>query len=140
MELSEQQIAYIQKDLALRGITINELNESLVDHICCSLETSGISDFNQAYLETIEKFGSGMLPQIQKQTTLLLITQNSIILKKTFYIVGFLAAFLISSGILFRMQHWPGAGVLLVLGVVIFNFGVLPMYFIDRYRNSVSSQ
>lgn len=139
MELSEQHIEYIQKDLALRGITINDLNESLVDHICCHVENSGLLSFREAYLEAIQQFGAGQLPQIQKQTKLLLITQNSIIMKKTFYIVAFLAAFITSTGILFHLQHWPGAGVILVSGVAIFNFGVLPMYFIDRYRNSISA-
>ena len=137
MEILDQHINYIQRDLELRGVTLNELNESLVDHICCSIENSDQQDFNLAYIEAIQMFGISQFSKIQKQTKLLLITKNSIIMKKTFYILGFLAAFLTSTGVLFEMMHWPGAGVLLVLGIVLFNLGVLPMFFIDRYKNSI---
>lgn len=136
MKLSDDHIEYIQRDLLLRGITMTELNESLVDHICCMVENSPLASFKDAYLEVIQQFGGSQIPSIQKQTKRLLITKNSIIMKKTFYIVGFLAAFLTSTGVLFEMQQWPGAGVLLVIGVALFNLGVLPMYFIDRYKKS----
>lgn len=136
MKLTDDHIEYIQRDLELRGITMNELNESLVDHICCQIENSGLLSFREAYLDAITLFGKNQLPQIQKQTKLLLFTKNSNIMRKAFYIISFLAAFITSSGVLFKMQHWPGAGVLLVFGVGIFNFGVLPLFFLDRYKKS----
>lgn len=136
MEISDQQIDFIQRDLELRGITMSELNESLIDHICCAIENSVHRNFKEAYLDAIQTFGAAKIPFIQKQTKLLLITKNSIIMKKTFYILGFLAAFLTSTGVLFKMMHWPGAGMILVSGIALFNFGVLPMYFIDRYKQA----
>jgi hypothetical protein len=137
MQVSDQQIDYIQRDLELRGITMCELNESLIDHICCTIENSSHQDFNEAYLNAIQLFGPGKIPIIQKQTKLLLISKNSIIMKKLFFILSYLAAFLTTTGILFITMHWPGAGVILVSGIAIFNFGVLPMYFTNRYRQSV---
>ncbi len=137
MEISDQQIEFIQRDLELRGITMNELNDSLVDHICCAIETHPHSNFQDSYLDVIHTFGAGKIPIIQKQTKLLLLTSNSIIMRKMFHIFGFLAAFSTSTGVLFMTMQWPGAGILLVIGVGLFNLGVLPMYFMDRYRNSV---
>jgi class 3 adenylate cyclase len=39
-------------------------------------------------------------------------------MKKTSYIVGFLAAVLLAAGTVFHMQHWPGANVMRFLGCV----------------------
>ena len=138
MKLSDDHIEYIQRDLELRGITLNELNESLVDHICCHVENSGLLSFKEAYLEAISLLGGVKLSHIQNQTKLLLITKNSTIMKKVFFIVSFLAAFFISTGVLFMTMHWPGAGVILVFGMGLLNIGVLPMYFYNRYKQSVS--
>ena len=136
MDITDQHIDYIQRDLELRGITMSELNESLIDHICCTIENSTDPDFNSAYLDAIKIFGAHEISNIQKQTSLLLITKNSIIMNKIFFILSFLAAFLTSTGVLCIIMHWPGAGAILVSGIAVFNFGVLPMYFIDRYKQS----
>ncbi len=59
-------------------------------------------------------------------------------MKATMNLLGFLAAFGISTGILFKIMHWPGAGISLVVGVFIFNVGYLPLYFYDRYKKSIA--
>lgn len=58
-------------------------------------------------------------------------------MKATMHILGFISVFLITTGITFKMMHWPGAGVSLVAGVFLFNIGYLPLYFIERYKKSI---
>lgn len=136
MNISDENIAFIQADLNLRGITLNELNESLVDHICCKIEISNNVNFEEAYLEAIQEFGADQLPLIQKKTELLLKSKNQLIMRKAYFILGFLAAFFTSSGVLFKLMHWQGASVLLIIGVAIFNLGFLPTFFIHRYKSA----
>ncbi|WP_417355070.1 hypothetical protein [Flavobacterium sp.] len=56
-------------------------------------------------------------------------------MKKSIYVFGFIASFLISTAILFKIMHWPAAGILLFCGVVILNLGFLPAYFYNKYKN-----
>jgi hypothetical protein len=53
-------------------------------------------------------------------------------------VFGFLAFFFIMTGLLFKLMHWPGANVSLVLGVMLLNVGFLPMFFYDRYKRSLA--
>ncbi len=135
MELTEQQIDFIREDLENKGITFSELNESMLDHICCCIENSSAPSFGQAYNETLKLFGNEGIGQIQKDTIFLLIIKRVLIMKKTMFIFGYIAAILSSTGLLFKLQHWPGAAVLLTLGIVLLNFGFLPLYFYDRYKH-----
>lgn len=57
-------------------------------------------------------------------------------MNKSVSIFGFLACFLISSGTLFKIMHWPSASIMLVLGFVFLNFGVLPAYFYSKYKQA----
>lgn len=58
-------------------------------------------------------------------------------MKATMNLFGFLALFCTFTGLLFKMMHWPGAGVSLVVGVLLLNVGFLPMFFYDRYKRSI---
>jgi len=47
-------------------------------------------------------------------------------MKELAYISGALFGSLTSLGILFKIMHWPGANILLVLGVAIFSLLFMP--------------
>ena len=47
-------------------------------------------------------------------------------MKKLTFITGALSFSLTSLGILFEITHWPGAGILLQLGIVIFSLVFVP--------------
>lgn len=47
-------------------------------------------------------------------------------------LLGFLSIALCTSGILFKIQHWPGAGIMLIMGVGLLNLGYLPLVFLGR--------
>ena len=53
-------------------------------------------------------------------------------------LVGSVSAFLIGLSVVFKMMHWMGASVLLVLGVGLFTFGFLPFLFFSLYKKSIS--
>lgn len=61
-------------------------------------------------------------------------------MKAAMNIFGYLALFGITTGILFKQMHWPGASISLVTGVFLLNVGFLPLYFIDRYKKSLTKK
>lgn len=138
MELSEDQIAFIQRDIADRGIQMDELAESLLDHICCVIECDTGSNFNEAYARALAGFGEQGLGRVQQETLLLLTLKRQLAMKRTMYLIGYIAAFLSTTGLLFKIQHWPGAAVMLTLGIALLNFGFLPMYFYNRYKKAAA--
>lgn len=135
MELTNENIAFIRNDLLARGITLTDLHESLVDHVCCCIEQSSAPDFLAAYANAIENLGAHHISKIQHETQLLLISKKFQHMRLAYFILGFISAFATSSGVLFKLMHWPGASILLIFGVAVFNFGFLPTFFIQRYKS-----
>lgn len=138
MELTGEHIAFIKQDIQKKGISMDNLADSLVDHICCTIENIPETDFQSVYNKALSSFGANGLEIIQKETILLLTLKRRIIMKKTMFLFAYIAAFLITTGLLFKLQHWPMASILLTLGIVILNLGFLPVYFYDRYKRSIS--
>jgi hypothetical protein len=54
--------------------------------------------------------------------------------KPVYSIVGYITVSLILLGVLFKSMHWPGAAVMLTVGVVMTIVGFLPFYFRTSYR------
>ncbi|HET8839336.1 MAG TPA: hypothetical protein VFM82_10130 [Flavobacteriaceae bacterium] len=139
MELTAEQIAFVQQDLQKKGITMTDLADNLVDHICCIIENGQESNFQEAYANSLTSFGVDGIQNLQIETIYLLTIKNQIIMKKTMFILGYIALFLSTMGILFKIQHWPGSSIMLILGIALLNFGFLPMFFYDRYKRAVES-
>jgi hypothetical protein len=137
MELSEEQIEFIRLEILRMGVEQGSLANSLVDHVCCAIEAHPGSDFNAAYVEAIRTFGDNGMIKIQKEIILISTIKTTEKMKKTMYVTGFLAAFLSSTGLLFKLMHWQGASIMLVLGVIFINLGFLPMYFYGKYKSAV---
>ena len=55
-------------------------------------------------------------------------------MKNSTNLLGFLASFMISTGILFKVFHWPYAGIILFAGFLILNFGFLPFFFFNKKK------
>jgi len=138
MELSIEQIDFIHADIQDKGITMPELADSLTDHICCAIEEGIDTDFNTAYTNALVAFGQVELASIQDETIYLLTYKKQIIMKKLMFILAYVAIVLCGTGILFKIQHWPGANMMTTLGILLLNFGYLPLYFHDRYKKAIS--
>lgn len=59
-------------------------------------------------------------------------------MKKSMFILAYIAVFLSTFGFLFKVMHWPGANIMLALGILFLNLGFLPMYLSHRYKKSYS--
>ena len=138
MKITESQLEYIRADVQQRGIQMYSLVEDLVDHICCAIEEREEGDFDQIYQTVIDSFGDEGLYKIEEATIKLLTFKREKNMKKALYLIGFIATFLSSTGILFKTLHWPGANMMLVVGIVMINIGFLPLYFYDKYKRSIS--
>lgn len=55
---------------------------------------------------------------------------------KSIAIVGLLSLMLILTGLLFKIQHWPGAGVILIAGGTAIVFIFLPLFYVKEIRKS----
>ncbi len=57
-------------------------------------------------------------------------------MRKTVYLSGFIASFLMSTGSIFKIMHWPYSGMILLAGFVILNFVFLPTFFYYKYKST----
>lgn len=125
--LTLKQIEIIAGDVTAGGITFSHLHEDLVDHICCMVEEglyAGLP-FDVAYNKVKQMYGAKGLKKVQEDT-ILLIDKKYRIMKKTMKTIGLVSLALVTIGALFKIQHWPGAGILLTLGFFILGAVFMP--------------
>jgi len=74
IQLSHEQVAFILEDLKANGIHSEELQLSLLDHICCMIEEemSPEQDFVNFYQKVVPRFFKRDLLEIQEETDFLL--------------------------------------------------------------------
>lgn len=116
--LSERQIDTINDLLLENGVKYDELRNDLLDHICCIVEEeveTGRS-FGVSLDHALDQFGLENFKLIQ-ESTMYLLNQKLNMMKKTVSITGLIASLLVITGVLFRVNHIPGAGILLVVGI-----------------------
>ncbi|WP_245594742.1 hypothetical protein [Flavobacterium limnosediminis] len=138
MILTDNQIEYIEANLKFYGVASEALREDLLDHICTFIETGDFTDFETAYRGALQRFGGySALGSLQKETHYQLYEKKNIRRKRVVYFSGFLAAFLLSTGVLFKLFHWPFAGIILFSGFIALNLILLPVLFYERYKNAI---
>ncbi|MBP9082764.1 MAG: hypothetical protein KBH11_06790 [Bacteroidia bacterium] len=129
--ITDNQIDFILDDIRARGIGMEELQNDLIDHICCiieqKLEANG--DFEQCYSETICLFFKKELREIETETKLLLNNKNYYTMKKIMIVSGIISAVLLTTGIILKFLHLPGAAVGIVTGIAGFSLIFLPLMF-----------
>jgi hypothetical protein len=59
LSLTEEQVAFIENDIKVRGITSPDLSIDLLDHICCLIEheLDEYRNFEAVYQKTLLLFG-----------------------------------------------------------------------------------
>lgn len=138
--LSDKQIDYILNDISARGVEMESLQQNLLDHICCiieqNLEVEG--DFESFYQKTIKTFYKDALWEIEEETLILLTNKNYYTMKKIMIYSGAIAATAMSLGILFKFMHWPGASILIFLGIITSSFLFLPLLFTVKAKEQQS--
>lgn len=128
--LTDEQIDFIAGDIRIRGVSSQSLQEDLLDHICCFIEEQDDErPFEEIYRRALDAFGQQGLQGIQDETLYLVNQPYMTAMKKFAYITGAVASISLVAGALFKIQHWPGAGVLLLVGTLTLSMFFIPYFF-----------
>jgi hypothetical protein len=141
VELSEFQIDIVSAYIRENGVAQDELHEDLLDHVCTSIENrlrQGDS-FEDAFHYTIKLFGPGGLMQVQ-QDTFELLTEINTIMKKLAFGFGLTSTFLLLAGTIFKLMHWPGANIMVVIGAGLLVLFYLPLLLYYKLKESPRSE
>lgn len=130
-KITDAQIDFILGDIRARGVEMEDLQFNLLDHICCIIEQNlgENEDFGSFYEKTISTFYKDYLWEIEEETLNLLIFKNYYTMKKIMIVSGVFSAASMSLGILCKFMHWPGAVILIILGILCCSFVFLPLLF-----------
>lgn len=131
----------IKADLVGLGLTYDRLIDDVLDHVCCMVEEymDAGNDFESSYSKVLQSIGEKRLPEIQHQTFLNLDKKYQR-MKNFTYIFGLSSALLTIIGAFFKKMHWPGASILVTVGIVLVVLVFLPLYFITRQREQVEKK
>lgn len=126
-ELTIYDIDRIAGEVRSQEIIFPHLADELIDHICCDVEQemdNGLT-FNEAYARVRQKIGKRRLKEIQEET--LYATDSKYrIMKTTMKFSAVAGTILFGVAAMFKIQHWPGAGIMLTLGALILTFLFMP--------------
>lgn len=139
VEISDQEIDRISLEIEQDGLTYTALQNELLDHICCQVEAlmeQGMT-FNEAYRSVRKEMGKKRIRQIQDET-LSLISKKYRRMKRIMYGMGVAAPVLVLAGLTFKVFHWPGAGIILTLALLVIGGVFLPLFAIVRIRDTRS--
>lgn len=138
--LNKEQIELIAAGVRKAGITIPDLAEDLIDHICCEVENCMYhgKTFDQAYQAAKERAGTRVLQEIEENTRFL-IDKNYRIMKITMKITGNVSMVMLAAATLMRLFHIPGANVVLVPGFILLAVVFFPAAIWSSYRDSKTS-
>lgn len=138
LSLTEEQVAFIEKDIKVRGITSPDLSIDLLDHICCLIENEldEYKNFETVYHKTLLLFGDKGLKGIQQETNRLLTFKHYYFMNSTMKISGYVSSLLILIGSFFKLQHWPGANFMIIVGVFFLSTLFLPLLFILKFKST----
>jgi len=133
--ISDKNIELIKSDIRDLGISYESLLDDILDHICCMVEDEMESgkDFNSSYSDVMDSIDKKQIPDIQHQT-LLLLDKKFQKMKNFTYRFGLISTFILLVGAVFKRLHWPGAGILITLGLLFIMFVFLPLYLYGNYK------
>ncbi|MBU2019382.1 MAG: hypothetical protein KJ941_07035 [Bacteroidetes bacterium] len=135
-QLRQDQVDFILNDIRKKGIEIEDLQYSLLDHICCVLEEGWDENetFSDQYLLVLPRLFKKELSEIQEETELLITFKHFYAMKKSMIYSGTFSAFALIFASIFKLMHWPGAAILIVLAIAFFSFVFLPLLFIIKAK------
>jgi len=131
----------IKADLLSRGLSYERLIDDMLDHVCCMVEEQMVEgeDFESSYNQVLDSIGDKRLPEIQHQT-LLNLDKKFQRMKNFTYIFGLSSAILTILGSFFKKMHWPGAGIMVSVGMLLIVLVFLPLYFISNHKEQVEKK
>lgn len=141
VKVSDEQVDFILREVQARGVTIEDLQWNLVDHMCCIIENemSDTDDFYLFFERQLPRFFNDNLREIQEETELLLTFKHFYAMKKTLIYAGLTASFFTLLGSFLKVMHWPGAAICLILGIGIFCILFLPLMILLKFKDEVTN-
>lgn len=139
--ITEEEIDFILDDIQSRGVTLEDLQENLLDHVCCIIENEKHpeEDFYKFYESILPRFFKKDLKEIQEETEKLLIFKNYYTMIRILKIVGIVTAIITLLGAIFKTFHWPGAGLFVLLSGVLLSVVFLPLLITLKLRDEKNS-
>ena len=121
----------------MQEIGFSHLFHDLVDHICCDIEyemQQGVS-FDEAYRKVKAKIGFRGLKRIQEET-LYAVDNKYRNMKKLMKISGVAGTVMLGFAAIFKISHWPLAGLLITLGAFVLSFLFLPSALVVLWKET----
>jgi len=139
-ELSPQDVDRISRDISRLEINFSHLADDLIDHVCCDVEYEMMKglDFFEAYEKVKKKMGSlRRLTEIQEET-LFAVDSKYRKMKNLMKISGIAGTIILAFASLFKIMHWPGAGIMMTLGTFILAFFFMPSSLVVVWKETRS--
>jgi len=136
-ELSLAHIDQISRDIRQQEISFSHLMDELIDHVCCDVEYEmqrGL-EFADAYRKVKTNIGPRGLKEIQEETLYAVDTKYRK-MKNLMKISGVAGTILFGFAAMFKIQHWPGATIMLTLGAFILIFAFLPSALVVLWKET----
>lgn len=137
--LSQHQVDSIYDLLLSHGVDYESLQIDLLDHMCCMVEQkmdNGL-DFGESLTMSTQEFGLSKLSEIQ-EATFHLLTLKLNKMKKVVSIIAIITALCVMLGIVFKINHYLGASMLVFAGFVLAALLVFPAMMYFELKNSSS--
>ncbi|MDB0037955.1 hypothetical protein N9F08_01195 [bacterium] len=141
VSVTDKQLDFILNDIVAHGIITEDLQENLLDHICCIVENemNTEDDFFKFYERILPRFFTDELREIQEETDKLLTFKEYYAMKNTLVKSGLISTALTLFGVLFKLMHWPGASVMFVLGVATFGLLFIPLLIVLKFKDEAET-
>lgn len=137
-KVTDEHIDFIIADLKRKGIVLKDLQENIVDHVCCltEAELSESGNFEAHYGKIIPRFFNQELKELQQETDGLVNSKSIDLLKSTLQVSGILSVLLLGFGVYYKLHHLTGTGVILFTGMLLFCLLFLPSLIILKFKDT----
>jgi hypothetical protein len=120
-QLTDHETDLVFSRLEAQGGRDTKLTRDLLDHFCCHMEQNMEqgADFEAAYTEAARDIAPNGIKEIEFELFFILNFNKQLSMKRFIFSAGFAASFLVSTGMMFRTMHWPGANIIMFLGFAV---------------------
>lgn len=139
MKISEEQVTKVRAEINKCKNLPDAMKEDLLDHFCCVIENrmhKGL-DFSKALAIAFEEISPNGIDEIQDETLFLLSARKVSLMRRSVRINGIIVLITAPLGVLFKMQHYPAANIILFVSVLCLIFGFLPAFFTNSYKADI---
>lgn len=136
-DITDEQVDFILKDIKANGVILEDLQNNLLDHICCIIEHEMPEgeDFYKFYHKILPRFFKNTLKEIQEETEILLTFKDYYAMKRTLKISGIASALFTITGATLKTFHLPGAGITIILGGLFFSLVFMPLMIALKFKD-----